>query len=429
MYETLLEDIHTKIYLDLDFKDISLSTYNDKKNIFVNFNKYFVDFLDNKKIKYENIIYMDASRIIGIDMYKLSLHVIVNGVAFKNRNLLKKLIIEFKNTLLNDTLYYKAIDTGIYGSPQLFKCVLSPSKNDDTLLRPFDIKNDNLIYTDNTEIIDNILHYLVGIYVDDIIYIDENFNYLLKENNENKKIHNKHNNITKEMIPAKTVAWIERNYYVNNIYKLRNIYMYDNKIDLLRLKPAFCKLCSRVHENENAFCKIEKNNIIFYCGRNANGKVIGSWYTNGNKKKTYNDNNKVLNDNNKVLNDTIKELRKYIEELEEKHNEAIRKINNLSKIVCNNIVKKNNGIIEKKYTKDISSGMWTKYYNLGKAIKEDIKELYDNIIGHWKDGCVSRLKNRAVRIYEYINKYKGNPKGYSLRYLFHMKNKDFQLLL
>jgi hypothetical protein len=466
MYETLLHDCHTKIYLDLDFKNLSLDFYNNKNDIFLKFNKYFIDFLNNKKINYKNIIYSDASRKIN-DKYKLSLHVVVNGVAFKNRIILRKLIVEFKNTLINDKLFYNSIDTGIYGVPQLFKCVLSPSKDDRTLLIPFLIENDNITIIENNVVTDNLLNYLVGVYNEneEITYLDDVFNYLLLEDNisvtKSKKT-SVTNNVPTETknIPENTRKWIENNFHIKGIYKLRSNHMYNNKINLDRIRIAHCNICDRTHDSENAYCTVTENNIIFYCGRNENGKVIGSWYKadykqnsckffksgnchRGNTCKFLHEDNKEgiennadnatnnLLKNNKELIKTINNLRKYINELENKYNETVNKLTRLSQDKCENI--NSEGINKKKYikkyTKEKYDGLWNKYYLLGKSIEENIDELYNNIICSWKDSCIGRLKGRGVRVYQYLNKFNGNTKGYSLRNLFHMKSFEFSQIL
>lgn len=472
MYETLLHDCFTKIYLDLDFKDLSIEIYNKKNKIFLDFDKYFINFLNNKKINYKNIIYMDASRKIK-DKYKISLHVIVNGIAFKNRNILKKLIVEFKNTLINDILYYNSIDTGIYGVPQLFKCVLSPSKDDNTLLIPFEIENNNIKIIDKINVTNNLIDYLVGVYNDvNITYIDEDFNYLLEEEkisitNNKKVINTNKENVNTKYIPINKKRWIENNYNIKNIYKLRSEFIINNKIDLDRIRPAHCNICNRTHDSENAYCKLSENNIVFYCGRNKNGLVIGSWYKadyskyickfykNGNcnrgnscnflhesnneaivTEKNINEStekNNYINliKNNNELKKIINKLKIYITDLENKYTESVDKLKRLSQEKCENI--NSDGIEKKKYikkyTKNTYDEMWKKYYLLGKSIEENIEELYNNIIVSWKDGCLVRLKSRGVRIFQYLNKFNGNIKGYSLRNIFHMKNYEFNNLI
>lgn len=440
MYETLTENTYSKIYLDMDFKNINEEDYKNKNDIFIKFNNIFVEFLKNNEINYRNIIYMDASRPCGNNLYKISLHIVVNGTGFKNRNILKKFIINFKNSFDKDSIYYNAIDIMPYNTPQLFKCVLSPSKDDKTLLRPIEIIEDRIIYSKLDHIFNNIFDYLVGIYKnEDIIYLDDKFEHLkniidnknkLYKNKINKKIEN---NI---VIPENTRKWVERNRFVMNIYEIRSNYIVDNKIDLQRLRPAYCRLCDRNHENENAFVKVNNNNLVFYCGRNNNGVVIGSWYNNYKKENISNniDNNKYyeLVKQNKELNNIINNLKKYIVEIEVKLDEAKSNLLKVTTDLSKNILKRNTKSenIEKKiYTKNSNSNMWNKYYLLGKSIKENINELYDEIIKNWKDKNISKIKNRGIRIFTYLEKFSTNVKNLSLRQIFHLKNYEFDKLL
>jgi hypothetical protein len=445
MYEVLLSGLPTKIYLDCDFNNLTLPQFSEKEKIINNLNNYLINFLNSKSINTSNIIYSDASRKKTDNTYKISLHIVVNNIYIKNRKLLKELIKEFQSTLSNDILYYNSIDTTVYNQPQLFKCLLSPSKDDNTLLKPFKIENNNIIYYNNNYIINNIYDFLVGLYKYEYNFIDNNLNYSITKENENieKSINNKRNVIEKSIksiIPENKKNWILNNNHIKNIYKIRNNYIIDNKIDLLRISSAYCKICDRFHDNENAYCKITENSIFFHCGRNTSkGVGIGFWYSNYINKSINNGINKSTNTNDNdptVLNTIINEMKEYINNLESKYDVIKKELNLLNTIhnKCNisTIKSSTTNTISKKYTKDINSEMWQKYYRLGKYIHEGYDDLVDNIKCQWRDGSWGRLKKRGLLIYEYINYINNNNilNTISMRRIFHKKTyENFSSLL
>lgn len=427
MYETLLPLLPTKIYLDCDFTNLDFPQFLEKEKIINNLNNYLIKFLCSKSIDTNNIIYMDASRKKANNTYKISLHIVVNNIYVKNRKLLKELIKEFQTTLQHDILYYNSIDTSVYNQPQLFKCILSPSKDDNTLLKPFIINNKNFIYYDNNYIINNIYDFLVGLYHFENIFIDDNLDKLNTKNSENFK--------NSELIKDNQKKWILNNNYIKNIYELKNKYLINNKIDLIRINSAYCKICNRVHDNENAYCNITTNSIFFHCGRNpSKGVLIGSWYknynsnNNNNKKNTDNTTDKgtntdINNNDYNNLNNIIKEMKEYISNLESKYNKLKEEFNIYTNKNDNSNISKYIKSV-KKYTKDINSEMWQKYYALGESVYKGLDYVVNNIIKSWRDGSVGRLKKRGLLIYEYINYIKSNNivNTLSMRKIFHKKN-------
>lgn len=431
MYETLLKNIPTKIYLDCDFINLGFLQFCEKEKIIIKLNNYLISFLKNKNINTDNIIYSDASRKKNNNTYKISIHIVINNVYIKNRKILKELIKDFQSTLSHDLLYYNAIDTSVYNQPQLFKCVLSPSKDDNTKLKPFKIENNQIIYYNNNYIINNILVFLSGIYTYETKFIDNSLNYNININEEKrnieKSIDTNKENIEKSIIPENKKKWILNNNYIKNIYELRNNYIVNNKVDLIRINSAYCKICDRIHDSENAFCKITEKSIFFHCGRNtSNGIAIGYWYSN---YKTYNRNNVTNKDTNNLYK-TIEDMKIYISNLEEKYNKVKEEFNLLNTIhnKCNKIIEtnnKNNDIKNNKiYTKDITSGLWQKYYKLGEYVEKGYNNIVDNIIKSWRDGSIGRLKKRGLLIYEYINYINENNivNTLSMRKIFHKKN-------
>lgn len=52
-------------------------------------------------------------------------------------------------------------------------------------------------------------------------------------------------------------------------------------ISLRRLRPSFCDICDRIHENENPYMLVVENNVYFCCRRNKNKKkLLGEITTN-----------------------------------------------------------------------------------------------------------------------------------------------------
>lgn len=426
LYEVLYSNRKTKIYLDCEFENVEIDKFNNRFDLYIKFDKIFKKYLIDNKINDFNIVYMDASRKKK-DKYKISLHVIVNDTGvFEDRNILKIFIKNLKNLLPNEFIFndISFVDTKVYNIPQLFKMVLSPSKDDDTLLKPFTISSDNKIEYINIGFISkNFTKFLVGDYTDNNYILDKLFSNLKpieerKENNNVKKVKeinektNEKTNVTNWKI-----EWIKNNKFVKNIYNIRKINYTENKIDLNRIKPAFCNLCSREHSNENAFCKIDENNIIFYCGRNNKGRVIGSWYNKNNIKMDY-----VETKSNKVDEDILKEL----------ENVKIQNIN-----LINTITKLKEEINKLKELKNIKYNVknkntdtltWDKYYLLGKSF---IDGSWNQHINSWKDRNISKLKNRANRIVQYLDliNSKGIENTLSLRKIFHLPNYKFSELL
>lgn len=417
MYETLLEGLPTKIYLDFDFKNIEYCIYNNKKCILFDIDKYLKNFLKNNDIPYTNVIYTDASRLIiknNIKCYKISFHVVVNGVGFKNRNILKNLILEFIKSI-DDDFIKNAVDDSVYKVPQLFKCILSRANDGGTKLIEIIPTNSFQDYKSFNE--NNILEYLSGIYNNNYICLDEKFNHLdvvITKKVENKKIdENLEIGGNLENIPQKTISWIYSNPLISGIYRMKNNNVINNKINLLRMKSSYCKICKRIHENENAYILHKNNNLYFHCGRSTSiGKYIGKLKIISNKS------------NEDILNETIQKLKKYIIELEEKIN-VISK--NYSGIVKKSEKSNKNNI--KIYSKKPNEGMWGKYYELGKYIDAGMENIYMNIACHWNDRNFSRLKNRALRIYNYLNKYSNNEKNLSIKQIFEFKNKEYNIIM
>jgi hypothetical protein len=176
---------------------------------------------------------------------------------------------------------------------------------------------------------------------------------------------------------------------------------------------------------------VTNNSIFFHCGRNpSKGVGIGFWYSNYKSTKNSNaiskgTNTEITIDTYNNLNNIVNEMKDYISNLENKYNKIKEEFNLLiNKPTDTNI---NNKIINtnnKKYTKNINSEMWQKYYKLGKYLSEGMDDLVEKIRCQWRDGSFGRLKKRVLLIYEYINYINSNNivNTISMRKIFHKKN-------
>jgi hypothetical protein len=362
-----------------------------------------LEFLNNKYSgKNKNILYADSSRKKEENNYKLSLHAIVNDMGyFSNRNALKKIILKFIN-FLHKTKFYKKksfVDDDVYHQSQLMRIIYSPNKSADSILKPFMIENEKIINKDIEYIANNYALSLCGNYNNTSDQLD----YSLPETvvNEYDVEYNKPDRKEDSYnIPNWKINWIKNSNYIKNIYKIDNII--GNKVNLLRIiSNTYCKLCGRNHDKDNAFCKVYKNNIIFYCNRNKKGISIGSWYDE--KQDNNNDIIDILSAENKILKEKIEKLEIEIETLKNSNN-ACGKMNIPNK--------------------------WNRYYMCGKLIFNDkIKEFKNIISQEWKDKNISKVKNRCLRIYkmvEYMKLYKKDNITISLRSIFNLPNIKFE---
>jgi hypothetical protein len=271
-------------------------------------------------------------------------------------------------------------------------------------LKPFIISDYKLIYKNVEYISNNYEKSLCGNYykyydkeiIGKIEQIVENNIEIVKSTDKGK-----YSELFNDKIPEWKINWIKNNVYVKNIYKIDTIE--KNKVNLLRINSnVYCRLCERNHERENAMCKVYKNNIMFYCNRNKKGISIGSWYDNREKK----DDNilEKIKIENKLLKEKIKELENEISVLKSQKED------------------------KKDYSIEINN-KWYKYYDCGKLLLNNEINTFKNIIGQiWKDGNISKIKNRCLRIYNLIEYMKiNNIKKIktTIRTIFHLPNWKF----
>lgn len=414
LYEVLNENVKTKFYLDCELEGNNIQSLNERGALYIRFDDVLKKFLNDNKLNNTDIVYMDSSRLKNNNNYKISLHVIVNNCGvFLDRTILKNFVKYFKQEIKSqftwDGVHF--IDDKVYNTPQLFRSVLSVCKDGDKLLEPFYIQNGKIIKISKTDVYKNFTNFLVGNYTNNVQLLDKIFHKFRKEDTKNSKskqsnnnINKKENNIDNCEIPYWKIEWIKNNKYVKNIYDIRNIE--NNKVNLNRMKPSYCYVCKRNHDKENAFCIIEKNNTIFFCGRNNKGTVIGSWY---NKQTT---NNKETSQVTDMENEFVILKRDY-EELLKTNMELRDQLMSLKK--------------ESKKRISISMEIWNKYLELGKSF---LHGGWENIISSWRDGNVSRLRSRAKRVLQYMEHpaYNKSPR-ISLSRLFGFTNEKFKSFL
>lgn len=424
VYEVLGYNTPTKIYLDCEMEELPQNV-GDKEKIILEFNNNLINFLNN--IYHNNniqILYSDASRITSSEKYKISLHVVINNLGyFIDRKKLKVLISNFSNQLPKNIFQKNGksfVDHEVYHTSQLIRLIFSPNKQANSILKPFIIENNNIIYKNIDYISDNYSMSLCGNYDNNMECLDDTI--ILEKNNKNNKNNNKLE-ITEQLleIPEWKINWVKNNTYIKDIYEVDNIY--KNKINLKRIKSnEYCKLCKRNHDKDNCFCIVFKNNIMFYCNRNNKGVSIGSWYDNYNNTKNESIEEKELL---KLRHENIK-LKEIIKDLEER----IKDLKTIKKYIPHK------NTTQKNYNK--SNNLLDKYYEGGKLlINNNLEEFKKIIVQNWKDKNLSKLKNRCLRIYKLLEFMKENNIQYlksSMRNIFHipgwkfdesLKNKTF----
>lgn len=415
VYEVLSYNIPTKFYLDCEMEDIPKDIYLRRNDIFLKFNKALLDFL-NKKYpgKEKEILYADSSRLKN-DSYKISIHVIVNKLGYFQRNYLKKLVLEFSESLPKSCFFKNGksfVDCSVYRGSQLMRIIYSHNLNNDSILKPFIIENNEIINKDIEYISNDYEKSLCANYHtyknDEIIginYNEKSFQDNIKNNlfKKNKNSDNTHD------IPEWKINWIKNNVHIKNIYEIDNIY--KNKINLKRIqKNAYCRLCNRNHDNDNGFIRVTDNNLIFYCNRNNKGVCIGSWYENKNKKPNYEDEINILKKENSSLKEKIIILENKLNSFD-----VFNKIE-ISKHTKKEYINKN-------------KNLFTKYYEAGLSlINNDIDSFNKIIKNNFNCVNISLLKNRAIRIYDLYMYKKENNLGEikcSLRNIFNTPNWKF----
>jgi hypothetical protein len=386
--EVLLINSRRRIYLDID------NTYQEKskmlediKNIIPQLNldlKIFLSKYFNIDKNEFNIIYSNASGYNKKDNnYKMSFHVIISNLGVLTDH--KKLEYLIELFLKEYKIYNNIIDRSVYSSFRLFRLnySISPKDGEDRRLNPFILNKNNTIeyinYKDhkyfwNQFVVDYQSNEKI---LDNIIKLPNNS---IPHKNKNGKIDN---NIDFNIL-AKVVEKVK---HIYNVHKITG-----NIVTLIRKNTMHCDICDREHNNENGYLLFKNNTVELHCYR----------------EKTYNKKEKILYPDSYSDNITID-----------------NKIPQTQKCGIRDYITKN---IKNK-------DLFNKYYYIGKMFKNgnQNKENIVNIISqYFKDKNIPKIKQRSIRIVNYIDYISNNIdniKLLSLRNIFNMKKIEFNNLL
>lgn len=258
--------------------------------------------------------------------------------------------------------------------------------------------NNNCIFS-HGDICDN---RKIEVNISDFIYKNKK----IKQNNKNKVKINR-NLINKEDGNILRDSKIKCDNIDNYITEDKNSVNNFNTDNITRDNIKSIKIIKKDVLEKNIFIKIDENMEL-----NKLLNYIDEYYI-----------KKIININS-ILDEKDEKI-KELEEYKNKYNKLEKSIELKDKqngIICDNsdISNEDNFIIDKKYSK---------YYNLGKIIKENNSVIDNNLIlGYFNNKNISMIKNRCNRIYEIINYMKNNNikciKS-SIRNIFHMKNENF----
>ena len=281
-FEEILGDQPQKLYFDID-----ITTDNTPSNVDMDyFSKTLLDIL------IENILTIFSNRGYNLDLNrnvllfssnsttKRSYHIVIDGYIvshYKENAVLAKEIL--KDIPIP---YRRCIDETMYSSKQQFRLLGSQklgSGRPKIFVDKWYYKGQLIEYTfpesiNQSEDINTLK--FTTLFAKSCVTVTYDCEYLNIEVDEDEKIIPRQYTsnddgdveITEEIITAIT----------NRIDKVAlDIFKFDKVVGSLillrRKKPANCSICNRVHENENAFLRIDKNGQVwFYCRRNEDSK-------------------------------------------------------------------------------------------------------------------------------------------------------------
>lgn len=200
------------------------------------------------------------------DDYKLSYHIVVNNHYHIDNEEAKAFYEKVKS---NIKYFSEYIDHAVYSNFQQFRIVgcEKPGNNRPKLFRSkfkLGTKTYEHVFSDD-EMLD--IDRDMVIFKESLVSFTSNCKMLPMFSEIKKKNFTQNTNeITEEEANLAFSMLSDKHFYT-----IKDI---TNVIILKRLKPSYCVLCERIHQNENPFITIFKDNVYFYCRRNIEGKRI-----------------------------------------------------------------------------------------------------------------------------------------------------------
>ena len=269
LHEVIIENKIQKFRLDIDIDLTNINneyydnTWCIKKE--KKFLKTILNTLDLTLNLYQkNLNVNDISLFESHGNYKRSYHIVLHKYCFLDHLQIKQFYNQFINFFENTTFFnwMKYIDHCIYNKNQHFRLLGSVKNGTKRLKKP--VKS----FKWNKKFINSSDNELQNFKNSLITYIDESELIILKEK---EKIYDKielDENLYNEIIK------LFKNKKDFNCYEIK--YYKNNCISLQRLKPSYCNICERIHENENPYLFISNNNVYFSCRRTEEKEFLGT---------------------------------------------------------------------------------------------------------------------------------------------------------
>ena len=209
----------------------------------------------------KNLLVFSSHGINSKGKNKYSVHIVVDGICFTDNRNTKA----FYDLTMYNISYKKLIDDSVYKTNQQFRLVGNHKFNDPRYKEP----SNHEIPEDDYEAKLYFARTLVG-----WTHCCEILPNLIKSNKgtlyNNEKLNDIPENVAEEAVEKLKAHYEEFPYKMTKID--------GNKISLRRLFPSVCPVCPNTltvepHMNDNAFIKIENDNIIFTCWRNMGKKL------------------------------------------------------------------------------------------------------------------------------------------------------------
>jgi hypothetical protein len=263
-YELIPGNTHQKIHFDIDIGQNLFTSFNEEE--FIN------DLIETlqRLIKVELNLSKDVLIFTSHNETKKSYHIIIDNYCLKDCNETRKLIhlmidqCPSLGSFIDKSIYTKNRQLRLFGSSKINSSRVKIFKSN------WRYKKNEVNYcsTDEKEIFLNSL-------VSDTSHCSELNLFSVDHQVESKK---QIQTFESQHSERDIMKLISLNFSGETFFEITNII--DNLIITKRTKPSFCELCNRIHEHENPFLVITKNNLLLYsCRRNDIIVVIGKFET------------------------------------------------------------------------------------------------------------------------------------------------------